>query len=241
MAFLLIAIMAVLFLCSREKEKDFSKDNRPVDFSLLAKKVKPSVVNISALEVYGSPYPDLFYRFFGRKLPGERVEQKLGSGVIISSSGLILTNYHLIGGAKSIRVTMSDGETWPGEVIKGDRKKDLAIIRVKAEKSLVPAVLGNSRGLQVGAWVMAVGNPFGFENTITVGVISAVNRENVSSQIAVGLLQTDASINPGNDGGPLVNIKGEIIGVNTAIAADAQGIGFAVPINESRELYEDFI
>lgn len=239
--FFLVCLTAAAISCSRDREVPKALQEQPSDFSALARDIKPAVVNISALEVTGSPYLDLFYHFFGQEPPPDRVERKLGSGVVISRSGLILTSYHLIGQASSIRVTVGEVKTLPGEIVKGDREKDLALIRVKTDLELEPARLGDSRRLEVGEWVMAVGNPFGFENTITIGVISALNREDVSGDIKVGLIQTDASINPGNDGGPLINIKGEVVGVNTAAATEGQGIGFAVPINESRSLFEDFI
>ncbi len=226
--------------CSRGEGGSSSGGGLITDFVALARKARPSVVSISALEVSGGRYPDLFYRFFGQEPPRASSERRLGSGVIVKSSGLILTSNHLIANARSIRVTAVDGRTWSAEVVKGDGKRDLALLRVKGAKKLAAAELGDSRRLQVGEWVMAVGNPFGLENTVTVGVVSALDRKDVSADLKVGVIQTDASINPGNDGGPLMNSRGEVVGVNTAAITEGQGIGFAVPINEARRLFEDY-
>jgi serine protease Do len=239
---------AVLFMvcllagaaCSRGAGEGGFSSGRSYDFTTLSGMIKPSVVNITALEIGQGALPGILDRFFGRR-SAPAAEERQGSGVIVKSTGLILTSYHLVEKAGRIRVTTTDGRTWPAEMVKGDARRDLALIRVKPKTPLKPAPLGNSRGLQVGEWVMAVGNPFGYENTITVGVVSALDRQDVAEGLRVGLVQTDASINPGNDGGPLVNIRGEVVGINTALSTEGRGINFAVPINEAKSLFEDFI
>jgi S1-C subfamily serine protease len=227
--------------CRPAAEEKLAAGEGAADFVELARRVKPSVVNISALEFTRHDYLDFFYRFFGRTPPADDGERKLGSGIVITSSGLILTSYRLIDGAGKIKVAAPGGLSYPGEVVKGNAGLDLALLRIRDARGLVPAVLGDSRSLQVGEWVMAVGNPFGFESTITVGVVSALKREDVSSDLKVGLIQTDASINPGNFGGPLVNTRGEVVGVNTVVVEQGKGLGFAVPINDARKVFQDYI
>jgi serine protease Do len=239
---LLLAPALLLGACSRgEEPRPPAVVGMAPDFTGLARAIKPSVVNISALDT-GGPMVELFYRFFGRQVPEQSTERDLGSGIVIDARrGLILTSFRLIDGSGRIRVTTVDGETLAGEVLKGDESKDLALIRVKPGKKLVAARLGDSRRLEVGERVMAVGNPFGLENTVTVGVVSALGRKDVVRNIRVGLIQTDASINPGNNGGPLVDTRGDVVGINTVTADEGRKIGFAVPINEAKSLYEDFI
>ena len=225
----------------------------------LAKKVVPSVVNISTLSVVKNPYgamrPDeLFRKFFGQGIgPGPGGEEddetaqppngkrprsepkamSLGTGFVIDASGLILTNNHVVAGASEIKIHFterSDEKPTDGEVVGRDPELDLALIKVKTKEKVVPVSLGDSDALEVGEYVMAVGNPFGQGHTVTHGIISAKGRSAPEFQLA-NYLQTDAPINPGNSGGPLVNLSGEVIGINNAIDARAQGIGFAIPIN----------
>lgn len=176
----------------------------------------------------------MFRRFFGdeRSIPEERVERGTGSGFILSQDGHLLTNAHVVAEADTVQVTLKDGRSFEGRVVGTDRVTDVAVIKIKATK--LPTVkLGNSKNSVPGEWAIAIGNPLGLDNTVTIGIISAMDRS--SAQVGVpdkrvNFIQTDAAINPGNSGGPLLNAQGEVIGVNTAIRADAQGLGFAIPI-----------
>jgi serine protease Do len=221
----------------------------PPDFVELAKKLKPSVVNISTTKVIGKqqpsrrqqsnpfgndPFEDFFERFF-QDAPRRPFKQKgQGSGFIIGD-GYIFTNNHVVSGADEITVKLSDGREFKGQVKGADEKLDLALIRIETKETLPVAPLGDSDALEVGEWVMAIGNPFGLAQTVTAGIISAKGRW-IGSGPYDDFLQTDASINPGNSGGPLFNGKGEVIGINAAIVAGGQGIGFAIPINMAKSV-----
>lgn len=202
-------------------------------------KVGPAVVRINATRKVANQIPEafnnpLFRRFFGdeRPIPEERVERGTGSGFILSQDGHLLTNAHVVAEAGTVQVTLKDGRSFEGKVVGTDRVTDVAVIKIKATK--LPTVkLGNSKNSVPGEWAIAIGNPLGLDNTVTIGIISAMDRS--SAQVGVpdkrvNFIQTDAAINPGNSGGPLLNAQGEVIGVNTAIRADAQGLGFAIPI-----------
>jgi len=180
------------------------------------------------------PFREFFERFFGDQLPKEFEQKGLGSGVIISRDGYILTNNHVVEGADEIIVKLSEKEQYRGKVVGADPTTDLALLKVEAEKDLPAAVLGDSDKLRVGEWVIAIGNPFGLEHTVTAGIVSAKGRV-IGSGPYDDFIQTDASINPGNSGGPLFNLQGEVVGINTAIVATGQGIGFAIPINMAKE------
>jgi serine protease Do len=219
----------------------------PPSFSNLAKKVAHSVVNISTTQklegeqampwlMPEGPFRDYFERFFG-EMPLPPLEtQALGSGFIIDRQGHIFTNNHVVAKATEIRVRLQNGEEYDAEVIGRDPKTDIALIRIQAEAQLPPpAELGNSEDIQVGDWVLAVGNPFGLGHTVTAGIIGAKSRM-IGAGPYDNFIQTDAAINPGNSGGPLFNSKGQVVGINTAIVAQGQGIGFAIPINMAREL-----
>lgn len=200
-------------------------------FAKLAKELKPSVVNISVVKrVQGSAGNFIFP---GRRSMSESTGQ--GSGVIISSDGDVLTNNHVVENALTIRVKLADGRELEADIVGVDSSTDLALLKLKDGNNLPVAELGDSDRLQVGDWVMAIGNPFGLEATVTVGVLSGKGRV-----IGVGnyddFLQTDASINPGNSGGPLFNTSGQVIGINTAIIPGGQGIGFSIPINLVKEV-----
>jgi serine protease Do len=226
--------------------------NAPPSFTELVKRVGPEVVNISTTKVvkrgpmprpFGNEGPwrdffgdDFFERFFGQ-IPRERKQRSLGSGFIVDpQKGYILTNNHVIAGADEITVRLDDGKEYKAEVVGRDPKTDLALIRTKITLDLeLGAPLGDSDKAQIGEWVMAIGNPFGLERTVTVGILSAKGRV-IGAGPYDDFLQTDAAINPGNSGGPLFNMKGEVIGINTAIVASGQGIGFAIPINMAKEL-----
>jgi Do/DeqQ family serine protease len=228
-------------------------------FVTVAEKVRPAVVNIGTVQVARNrrapivPGPgagddpffkDFFDQFFGRGGPGRREEFRqpgLGSGVIIDKRGYVLTNYHVIRGADSVTVKLPSKEEFQGRIVGTDAKTDLAIIRFQPEGQIRVATLGDSDTLRVGEWAIAIGNPFGLDQTVTVGVVSATGRSEVGIATYENFIQTDASINPGNSGGPLVNLKGEVIGINTAIVATGQGIGFAIPANMVKRVTSQLI
>jgi serine protease Do len=207
-------------------------------FITLADEVKPSVVNIAPLTASG---PESRPRSERPNHPGPNTPPGTGSGVIISDTGYILTNNHVVGDADEMEVRLSDKRIFTGKVIGRDPDTDLAVVKIESKEALPAAVLGDSGKLKVGQWVVAVGNPFGLDRTVTVGVISALGRENVNLSRYEDYIQTDASINPGNSGGPLFNLNGEVIGINTAILNFAQGIGFAIPANMAKEVSKQLI
>ena len=227
----------------------------PVSFADLAEKLKPAVVNISTTKTVrsggfrspfgqGSPFgrnfggDDFFERFFG-DIPQRQFKQRsLGSGFIISDDGYIFTNNHVVEQADKILVKLSDGKEYEAKVIGKDAKTDIALIKIKANGSLPVVETGDSDKLRVGDWVMAIGNPFGLEQTVTAGIVSAKGRV-IGAGPYDNFIQTDASINPGNSGGPLFSMDGKVIGINTAIVAQGQGIGFAIPINMAKTILPD--
>jgi serine protease Do/serine protease DegQ len=226
-------------------------------FVTVAERVRPAVVNIGTVQVSRSrrapvvPGPgaddpffkDFFDQFFGQG-PGRREEFRqpgLGSGVIIDQRGYVLTNFHVIRGADSVIVKLTTKQEFPGRIVGTDAKTDLAIIKFQPEGELRVATLADSDALRVGEWAIAIGNPFGLDQTVTVGVISATGRSDVGIATYENFIQTDASINPGNSGGPLVNLRGEVIGINTAIVATGQGIGFAIPANMAKRVTSQLI
>lgn len=218
-------------------------------FSGLVKEVTPAVVNISTTTVVKgaglnermvNPFKDFFgndffERFFGDAPRREYKQRSLGSGFIIDKVGHILTNNHVVEKASSIRVKLTDGKEYEAKVIGRDPKTDIALIKINAKNSLPVAVVGDSDKLEVGDWVLAIGNPFGLERTVTSGIVSAKGRV-IGQGPYDDFIQTDASINPGNSGGPLFNLKGEVVGINTAIVSGGQGIGFAIPVNVAKTL-----
>lgn len=220
----------------------------------VVEKLSPAVVNIStdiyesrpANPFFGMPrdplFEDFFSRFFGA--PGEsRLHRRsLGSGLLIDDRGHILTNHHVILRASEIHVTLVSGKEYKAELVGSDPGSDLAILKIDLQEALRPAGLGTSSDLMIGETVIAIGNPFGLSHTVTTGVISALNRSiQAGDQVFKDFIQTDASINPGNSGGPLLNIRGEVIGINTAIYSEAQGIGFAIPADRVRRIMDDLI
>jgi serine protease Do/serine protease DegQ len=223
-------------------------------FVRVAEMVTPAVVNISTVTTgkgrtpteqfhpFGNDpfFRDFFDRFF-EGMPRRRRQTSLGSGLIIDKSGLILTNNHVIKDADEITVKFANNKEAKGKIVGTDPKTDLAVIRVSTMEDLPVVALGNSDALHVGEWAIAIGNPFGLDHTLTVGVISATGRSEVGIAAYENFIQTDASINPGNSGGPLLNIRGEVIGINTAIVASGQGIGFAIPVNMARKVMEDLV
>lgn len=213
-------------------------------------KVGPAVVRINASKTVRRQLPEafedpLFRRFFGvpDAQPRERIVRGTGSGFIISANGQILTNAHVVNGADRVSVTLKDGRTLEGKVLGEDPVTDVAVIQVQSNN--LPVVeIGNSDELQPGEWVIAIGNPLGLDNTVTAGIVSATDRS--ASDIGVtdkriGFIQTDAAINPGNSGGPLLNSRGEVIGMNTAIIQGAQGLGFSIPINAVQRISKQLI
>ncbi len=219
----------------------------PVDIPQLFKEVSPAVVNISTTQVvklnrpkmrnpFGQqdPFDEFFNNFFGR-MPKEQKRKSLGSGFIVSPDGYILTNNHVVEKADEVTVTLLDKEEFKAKVIGTDPKIDIALIKIDAKKKLTYVALGDSDKLDVGEWVVAIGNPFGLGHTVTAGIVSAKGRI-IGSGPYDDFIQTDASINPGNSGGPLFNLKGEVVGINTAIVQGGQGIGFATPIQLARSV-----
>lgn len=256
-ALVTITILMGMFLGN----KGFAVENIPTppadrpSFVAVAKAINPAVVNISTEKMVkggdnvlrhnfgpGTPSPrdffgdDFFDRFFGEQQPEkEHKEKNLGSGFIISKDGYILTNNHVVDDADTIKIRLSNEKEYTGKIIGKDEKTDVALIKVETKENLPYVVLGDSDSLEVAEWVMAIGNPFGLEHTVTVGVVSAKGRV-IGAGPYDNFIQTDASINPGNSGGPLVNTRGEVIGINTAIVAQANGIGFAIPSNMAKEI-----
>ncbi len=216
----------------------------------IAEKVGPAVVNIDTIRMVKTDFPffddPIFRRFFGREFEEFRrtIPQKgTGSGFIINQEGYILTNEHVVRKADKIKVTLSDGREFTGEVIGSDMSSDMAIVKIQADH-LPTVTLGNSDELRVGEIVIAIGNPYGLQQTVTMGVVSAKGRAilaGIEGHVYRNFIQTDTAINPGNSGGPLLNIKGEVVGINTAIIPYAQGIGFAIPINMAKRNIDDLI
>jgi serine protease Do len=225
----------------------------PMNFAELAKTVKPGVVNIRTVKTmkgggpvfrhfFGNPFgpqnprgkKDPFHEFFGpfsERGPSRDFKQRsLGSGFIINNDGYIVTNNHVIDKADEIKVKLANGKEYDAELVGRDPNTDLALIKIKGSSDLVPLKMGDSENLDVGSWVVAIGSPFGLEQTVTAGIVSAKGRT-IGSGPYDDFIQTDASINPGNSGGPLLNLNGEVVGINTAIIANGQGIGFAIPID----------
>lgn len=207
-----------------------------------------AVVRIDTETVVNRRYDPLlddpFFRdFFGGRIPQAPQQQRVsgqGSGFIVDKSGIILTNAHVVDNTDKVTVTLKDGRTFNGKVQGTDEVTDLAVVIIQpSDASLPVAPLGNSDSVSVGDWAIAVGNPVGLDNTVTLGIISTIGRSAAQAGIPdkrLDFIQTDAAINPGNSGGPLLNSKGEVIGINTAIRADAMGIGFAIPINKAKNL-----
>ncbi|MBT8342616.1 MAG: DegQ family serine endoprotease [Desulfatitalea sp.] len=223
----------------------------PANFSELAEKARPGVVNIRTertMKGGGRVYRHFFGDRFGGRNPFEEFfgpfsdmpqreykQQSLGSGFIMDKAGYIVTNNHVIEDADQIKVRMADKSEYDAEVVGRDPKTDLALIRIKDARNLDPLPLGNSDDLKVGTWVVAIGSPFGLEQTVTAGIVSAKSRV-IGQGPYDDFIQTDASINPGNSGGPLLDLKGRVVGINTAIVASGQGIGFAIPIDMAKTI-----
>ena len=228
-------------------------DFGPVSYAAAVENSAPAVVNINTAKVvsvrrYSFLNEPLFERFFGHSLddlitPQQRVETSLGSGVIMSDSGYILTNHHLIEGADEIQVSLRDGRTASASVIGKDPETDLAVLKLDLEN--LPAItVGQSEGLRIGDVVLAIGNPFGFGQTVTMGIVSATGRTKLGINTFENFIQTDAAINPGNSGGALIDANGNLVGINTAIfsrSGGSQGIGFAIPVSLAQNVLQDII
>ena len=200
-------------------------------------------VSTNASPLFNDP---VFRQFFGSQIPNipsQQVQRGVGSGFVVSSDGLIVTNAHVVDGSDKVEVSLKDGRTYKGKVMGTDSLTDVAVIKIDAE-SLPAVTFADSDQLQPGEWAIAIGNPLGLDNTVTTGIVSATGRTSAQIGVAdkqVSFIQTDAAINPGNSGGPLLNAQGEVIGVNTAIIQNAQGIGFAIPVNTARDIAEELI
>ena len=227
----------------------------PANFSHLAESARPGVVNIRTVKTvreggrvyrhffgnpwgdHRNPFDDFFGPFFENGPQRDFKQRSLGSGFIIDKAGYIVTNNHVIEDADEIRVKLYNEKEFDGEVVGRDPNTDLALIKINGAEDLKSMQLGDSDSLDVGSWVVAIGSPFGLEQTVTAGIVSAKGRI-IGSGPYDDFIQTDASINPGNSGGPLLNLKGEVVGINTAIIASGQGIGFAIPINMAKGIVE---
>jgi serine protease Do len=263
-----ILLLSGLFYCiNGEHANSLTKNDRDKmttakslgqAFVEVAKKVQPAVVHIQTEKTVsmksdrfglgedffkGSPFEDFFKGFRSPREKDKESRQKQkgeGSGVIVDREGYVLTNNHVIEGADKVKVRLNDGREFVATVKGKDSRTDLAVLQIKA-RDLPAASLGDSDKLEVGEWAIAIGNPFGLEHTVTVGVISAKGRSGLGTGTYEDFVQTDASINPGNSGGPLINIDGEVIGINVMIIWPGQGIGFAIPINTAKQILHDLI
>jgi S1-C subfamily serine protease len=239
---------------TNEKERDRSLLPTAEDTNFIVdvvEKVEPAVVQINTSrtvrtqlpEVYNNPF---FRRFFGENLPTQPTEEivrGLGSGFVIDSNGQILTNAHVVNNADTVTVTFSDGRTVEGKVLGKDPVTDIAVVQIPGN-NLPTVELANADSVKSGQWAIAIGNPLGLQKTVTVGVVSAIDRSASTIGISdrrVGFIQTDAAINPGNSGGPLLNARGKVIGINTAIIGGAQGLGFAIPIDTAQRIAQELI
>ncbi|MGD8963459.1 MAG: Do family serine endopeptidase [Desulfobacterales bacterium] len=224
----------------------------PASFNRLAVLVSPAVVNIRTVKTikgggpvfrqfqrdpWGKegPFKDFFERFFGDEMQKEFKQPSLGSGFIIDKAGYVVTNNHVIEDADQIKVKLKDEREFNAAIVGRDPNTDIALLKIESNQNFTTVKLGDSDALQVGQWVVAIGSPFGLEQTVTAGIVSAKGRV-IGSGPYDDFIQTDASINPGNSGGPLLNMLGEVVGINTAIVASGQGIGFAIPINLARDI-----
>ena len=241
-------IMNLLSVVTTDAEAaNLSIEMVPESFSFLAEMAGPAVVNIRALkstkgsgqgfrhfqqEPFGEKerIPEFYEKFFGRKPNRNFKERSLGSGFIIDKAGYVVTNHHVIENADEIEVILENEKVYAAKIIGRDPNIDIALIKIKSDDDFAVVKIGDSDSLKIGQWVVAIGNPFGLENTVTAGIVSAKGRI-LEAGPYDDFIQTDASINPGNSGGPLLNMDGEVIGINTMIFAGGHGIGFAIPVN----------
>jgi len=240
------------FIGSIADAKSTEYFNAPASFNQLAEMASPAVVNIRTLKTIkgggpvfrqfqrdphgeNSPFREFFERYFGEDMQREFKQPSLGSGFIIDEAGFVVTNNHVIEDADQIKVKLNNEHEFDAKIVGRDPNTDIALLKIESDEKLPTIKLGDSDALKVGQWVVAIGSPFGLEHTVTAGIVSAKGRV-IGSGPYDDFIQTDASINPGNSGGPLLNLKGEVIGINTAIVASGQGIGFAIPINLARDI-----
>jgi serine protease Do len=245
-----LALVSITFVCNAVSSRE-TNSNRRTPIVVAVEKVEPAVANISTERLISQRHVDPFFGsrselfeqyfndFFGQTQK-QMIERPLGSGVIIDEDGYIVTNEHVVSRASKIKVRLSDGKVFEATMISSDPMSDLAVLKINSPTPFPFVKMGTSKDLMIGETVIALGNPFGLENSITTGVLSAKNRTlTINSEYGDikydGLIQTDALINPGNSGGPLVNIDGELIGINAAIVNQAQGIGFAIPVDKVRQ------
>ncbi|PMB48972.1 serine protease [Fischerella thermalis CCMEE 5205] len=230
---------------------NLATDNNSNFITTVVDKVGPAVVRIDSTQTIQNPtsgiFNDPFFRnFFGSQFPtppSKEIVRGIGSGFIINSNGEILTNAHVVNGADRVTVTLKDGRTFKGKVMGADPVTDVAVVKIQAN-NLPVVTLGNSDQLKPGQWAIAIGNPLGLDNTVTEGIVSATGRSSYQVGVPderVNFIQTDAAINPGNSGGPLLNASGQVIGINTAIIQNAQGLGFAIPINTAETIANQLI
>lgn len=256
-AMVVLCIFMSLFAFSSQlakASKNISTQMVPGNFSELAQKAKPGVVNIRTVKTvkdggrvfrhfFGNPFDkndpfkDFFSPFQERGPSRDFKEQSLGSGFVVDKAGYIVTNNHVIESADQINVKLADGKEYDAKLVGRDPKTDLALIKIEVSGGLTALEMGDSDTLEVGKWVVAIGSPFGLEQTVTAGIVSAKGRT-IGAGPYDDFIQTDASINPGNSGGPLINMEGEVVGINTAIIANGQGIGFAIPVNLAKGIIE---
>jgi serine protease Do/serine protease DegQ len=247
----MIALALMFLLAASPDPKELLRAMEDA-FAAVAEQVTPAVVHISTTPKRGAGVerepeerfreffgPELYERFFRRR-PREE-NRAAGSGVVVDPRGYILTNNHVIENAQDITVRLSDARKFTAKLVGRDPKTDLAVLKIDAPAALPVAELGDSDRLRIGQWAIAIGNPFGLDRTVTVGIISATARTRVGLATYESFIQTDASINPGNSGGPLLNLDGKVIGINTAIVASGQGIGFAIPANMARDVMRQLI
>lgn len=230
----LCSTLALLFLAAATNVR--ASDLRETPMVRAVKRVKASIANIHS-EKTTLPGESLFSTGKGRKVNG------MGTGIIIDPRGYIVTNHHVVNGVDALRVTLLDGSTYDAKIVSYDRKHDLAVIKIPSSRPLPVIPIGTSSDIMLGETVLAIGNAFGYEHSVTAGIVSALSRdvEVNQEQSYENLIQTDASINPGNSGGPLINLDGEVIGINVAIRAGAQRIGFAIPIDDARQVVADLL
>ncbi|MEJ2727794.1 MAG: DegQ family serine endoprotease [Deltaproteobacteria bacterium] len=244
-----IALIAGMLQADAKSTEYF---NAPDSFNQLAEMASPAVVNIRTVKTIkgggpvfrqfqrdpwgkNSPFKEFFERYFGDEMHREFKQPSLGSGFIIDKDGYVVTNNHVIEDADQIKVKLKDEHEFDAKIVGRDPNTDIALLKIESAQDLPTLKLGDSDALKVGQWVVAIGSPFGLEHTVTAGIVSAKGRV-IGSGPYDDFIQTDASINPGNSGGPLLNMKGEVIGINTAIIASGQGIGFAIPINLAKDI-----
>ncbi len=260
LVFFLVCTVGIVTFCTAERADKGDRDAKstvdvrvpmiPGDFSGLAENVSPAVVNISTEKTVNgggrvykhfsqNPFGnddsmnELLERFFGNQPQKEFKQRSLGSGFIIDKEGYIVTNNHVVENTDQIKVILKDDKEYEAKIIGTDKNTDLALIKIEADEKLTVLDMGDSDGLKVGQWVVAIGNPFGLGHTVTAGIVSAKGRV-IGSGPYDDFIQTDTSINPGNSGGPLIDLQGRVVGINTAIIQNGQGIGFAIPSNMAR-------